>query len=95
VIAQTIVDGRRRRVLPSELADDALSGALWRIAVATQTRIGFEAIEFVRQGQLKSVPPFAVSSRDEALTGRVGCKSALRSANWLGFRGCPTESCVE
>jgi hypothetical protein len=52
---------------PSELADDALSGALWRIAVATQTRIGFEAIEFVSLGQLKNVPPFPVSSRDEAL----------------------------
>ena len=33
---------------PSELADDALGGALWRIAVATQTRIGFESVEFVQ-----------------------------------------------
>lgn len=56
---------------PSELADDALSGALWRIAVATQTRIGFESIEFVRSGMLKNVPPFPVSSRDEALNAAV------------------------
>src|SRR5262245_13087023 len=52
---------------PSELADDALTGALWRIAVATHTRIGFESIEFVRSAMLKSVPPFPVSSRDAAL----------------------------
>jgi hypothetical protein len=56
---------------PSELADDALSGALWRIAVATQTRIGFESIEFVRSGTLKSVPSFPVSSRDEALNAAL------------------------
>ena len=52
---------------PSELADDELTGALWRIAVATQTPIGFESIEFVRSGTLKNVPPFPISSRDEAL----------------------------
>jgi hypothetical protein len=52
---------------PSELADDALTGALWRIAVATQTRIGFESIEFVRSTYLKNVPPLPVPSRDEAL----------------------------
>ena len=56
----------------SELADDALSGVLWRIAVATQTRIGFESLEFVRfSGQLKNVPPFPVSSRDEALNAAL------------------------
>jgi hypothetical protein len=49
------------------LADDAVAGALWRIAIATQTRIGFESIEFVRSGRLSSFPAFPVSSRDEAL----------------------------
>ena len=53
------------------MADDALSGALWRIAVATHTRIGFESVEFVRLGLLKNVPPFPVSSRDEALNAAV------------------------
>jgi hypothetical protein len=56
----------------SELADDALGGALWHIAVNTQSRIGFESVEFVRlPGQLKHVPTFPVSSRDEALNAAV------------------------
>ena len=67
VIAQTDRGHGQTSGTPSELADDALSGTLWRIAIATQTRIGFESIEFVRLGQLKSVPPFPVSSGDEAL----------------------------
>jgi len=54
---------------PSELADDVLAGALWRIAVATHTKIGFESVEFVRLwGRLNRVPTFPVASRDEALT---------------------------
>jgi len=57
---------------PSELADDALGGALWRIAVATQTRIGFESVEFVQVPvRLNNVPAFPVSSRDEALNAVV------------------------
>jgi hypothetical protein len=56
----------------SELADDVLSGALWRIAVATHTRIGFESVDFVRlRGGLKDVPAFPISSRDEALKAVV------------------------
>lgn len=55
-----------------ELADDVLGGALWRIAVATQTRIGFESVSFVRlPGVLERVPAFHVSSRDEALKATV------------------------
>jgi len=57
---------------PSELADDALGSALWQIAVATHTRIGFESVEFVRvPGQRKHVRAFPVSSRDEALNAAV------------------------
>jgi hypothetical protein len=57
---------------PSELADDALGGALWHIAVATQTRIGFESVEFVQVPvRLNNVPPFPISSRDEALNAVV------------------------
>ena len=56
----------------SELADDVLSGALWRIAVATHTRIGFESVDFVRlRGGLKDVPAFPISSRDETLKAAV------------------------
>jgi hypothetical protein len=56
----------------SELADDGLARALWRIAVATHTRIGFESVEFVRPwGGLKDVPAFPISSRDEALKAAV------------------------
>jgi len=55
-----------------ELADDVLCDALWRIAVATHTRIGFESVEFVRLGGvLKDVPAFPISSRDEALKAAV------------------------
>ena len=56
---------------PSELADDALGGALWRIAIASQTRIGFESVEFVRSGSLASFPPFPASSPYEALTAAL------------------------
>ena len=55
----------------SELADDQLGGALWRIAVATHTRIGFESIEFVQLSRLQNVPEFPISSRDEALQTAV------------------------
>ena len=55
-----------------EMADDRLAGLLWRIAVATGTRIGFESVEFVRPwGGLKDVPAFPISSRDEALKATV------------------------
>jgi len=56
---------------PSELADDQLGGALWRIAVATHTRIGFESIEFVQLSRLQNVPEFPISSRDQALKTAV------------------------
>jgi hypothetical protein len=76
VFGLVIVHTDRGRAQPSgtlsELADDALGGALWHIAVATQTRIGFESVEFVHvPGRLKNVPAFPVSSRDEALTAAV------------------------
>ena len=59
-----------------ELADDKLGGALWRIAVATHTRIGFESVEFVQlPGRMAKVPGFPISSRDEALTTAVGADS--------------------
>jgi hypothetical protein len=66
-VAATGAQDIQRPGTPSELADDALAGALWRIAVATQTRIGFESIEFGRSRLLTDAPPFPVSSRDEAL----------------------------
>jgi hypothetical protein len=76
VCGLVIVHTDRGRAQPSgtlsELADDALGGALWHIAVATQTRIGFESVEFVHvPGQLKHVPTFPVSSRAEALTAAL------------------------
>ena len=56
----------------SELADDVLAGALWRIAVGTQTRIGFESVEFVHlPAVLDHVPAFPIASRDEALRAAV------------------------
>ena len=57
---------------PSELADDALALALWHIAIATHTRIGFESVEFIRFGfGRKHLPTFPVSSREEALKAAV------------------------
>jgi len=57
---------------PSELADDALTVALWHIAATTQTRIGFESVEVLRQHfSMKDVPTFPVASRDEALDAAV------------------------
>jgi hypothetical protein len=56
----------------SELADDGLGEALWQIAVETQTRIGFESVNFVKLfGLRRSVPEFPVTSRDEALDAAV------------------------
>jgi hypothetical protein len=58
----------QRAGTPSEWADDALAVTLWHIAAETHTRVGFESIEFIRQGHsLKNVPTFPVSSREEAL----------------------------
>jgi hypothetical protein len=75
----------------SELADDALGGALWRIAVATHTRIGFESIEFVNLSLLKKVPAFPVSSRDEALKTAVDANSRYE---WTKSTARPTFSKV-
>ena len=72
VIAQTGRGSAQASGTQSELADDVLGGALWHIAVTTQSRIGFESVEFVRlPSQLKHVPTFSVSSRDEALNAAV------------------------
>ena len=66
----------------SELADNVLSGALWRIAVATHTRIGFESVDFVRlRGGLKDVPAFPISSREEALKAAVDIGQMHSPAN--------------
>jgi hypothetical protein len=57
---------------PSELSDDALALALWHIAAATHTRIGFQSIEFIRQfSSPKNLPTFPVSSREGALKAAV------------------------
>ena len=58
---------------PSELADDALALALWHIAAATHTRIGFQSVEFTRMhfSMTRDVPTFPVSSRDDALKAAV------------------------
>ena len=59
----------------SELADDAVGSALWQIAVQTQTRIGFESVNFVRMFGLRRNPQFLVTSRDEALDAAVSVDS--------------------
>jgi hypothetical protein len=61
---------------PAELADDALARALWRIAVETHTKIGFESVEFVRPwGAWTDTPALPYSSRDEALRATVDADS--------------------
>ncbi len=53
-------------------SNDALADTLWRIAAATNTRIGFESTDHVRMGGLiKDIPPLAVSTLDAALDASV------------------------
>jgi hypothetical protein len=58
----------------SELADDRLAEALWQIAAETQTRIGFESVNFVKLFGLRR-SEFSVTSRDEALDAAVPVNS--------------------
>lgn len=51
--------------------DDVIAAKLWHIAIATHTRIGFEATDHVRLGRLQDVPPFAVPGLDEALNAAL------------------------
>jgi hypothetical protein len=53
--------------------NDKLAGALWRIAAATHTRIGFEATDIVRiSGSVKRIPPVSVSTLEDSLNTVVG-----------------------
>ena len=53
--------------------NDALGGALWRLAVLTKTKIGFEALDHVRlPRRLESIPPLQVSSLEDGLNAVVG-----------------------
>jgi len=57
---------------PTELADDRLAWALWRIAVETHTKIGFESVEFIRSSDWpKDSPAFPYASPDEALRATI------------------------
>jgi hypothetical protein len=52
--------------------DDIIAVKLWRIAVATHTRIGFEAVDHVKfPSMLEHTPPFAVSGLDESLNAAL------------------------
>ena len=54
-------------------ANDVLAGQLWRIAAATNTRIGFEATDHVSiLGALRNVPPFSFSTLNDGLNAAVG-----------------------
>ena len=54
-------------VPPAMSPDDIIAAKLWRIAVATHTRIGFEATDHVKFLSKQDAPPFAVSTLDAAL----------------------------
>ena len=55
-------------VPPSGMSpDDIIAAKLWHIAIATHTRIGFEATDHVKLGKLRDVAPFSVSTLDDAL----------------------------
>lgn len=58
---------------PSEQADKALAVALWRIAVATHTRIGFQSVEAINAvgGVFRNAPAAIASSLDEALDSAI------------------------
>jgi hypothetical protein len=54
---------------PSELRDQALAAALHQIAVSSDTRIGFESVEFVKspRSRMDDLPAVPIASVDEAL----------------------------
>jgi hypothetical protein len=53
--------------------NDVLAGALWRIAAATNSRIGFEASEHVKNlPRLDDTPPLSFSTLEDGLNASVG-----------------------
>jgi hypothetical protein len=58
VIVQTDRGRAQASGTQSELADDVLGGTLWHIAVTTQSRIGFESVEFVRTARPAKKRPY-------------------------------------
>jgi hypothetical protein len=53
--------------------DDELAAALWRIAVSSNTRIGFESIDHVRYGSsLKDVAPLRSATPADGLNAVIG-----------------------
>src|SRR5690242_19831385 len=57
----------------SEQADKALAVALWKIAVATRTRIGFQSVEAIDTvgGVFGNAPAATTASLDEALNAAL------------------------
>ena len=53
--------------------NDRLAGALWRMAAATKTRIGFEATDHVRiAGRLEDIPMLSFVTLEDGLNAAVG-----------------------
>ena len=60
-------------VPPGTTRNDHVAAALWRIASATQTRIGFEATDIVRiSGRIDRIPSVSVSTLEDSLDAVVG-----------------------
>jgi hypothetical protein len=64
---------------PSTLRDEALATALLQIAASSDTRIGFESVEYVRSevvrnhpGREDDTPPAANAEVDQALEALIG-----------------------
>ena len=62
---------------PSERAvptkNDVLAGALWRLAAATKTRIGFEATDHVKIAPYRmDIPPLSFLTLEDGLNAAVG-----------------------
>ena len=54
------------------IKNDALAGALWRLAVTTNTRIGFEATDHVKfAGSLNKIPELGVATLEDGLHALV------------------------
>jgi hypothetical protein len=69
---------------PLVTANDRLARTLWRLAVATNTKIGFEATDHVRiYGSSQSMPPLSVSNVDDGLNALVAAddRYAWRTVN--------------
>jgi hypothetical protein len=81
VLQASGAQGRAESHQPTVSLDDALAGALWRIAAATGTRVGFEATSHVLMGgRMETVPTVAISTTPSAVL--VGLRNFIYTSTF-------------